>query len=131
MQDNFLFDDADPKQCGHGVDALRQKGDKLKAHWQWTRGRGARMPDTNRRCIGQTSEAEIGEGIVLRAVFWHTYYEAEVYWFNNDVASYAIDLKDDTGKLMLLTRVDAQRKAEKLARQFVERFSRELTVAGL
>ncbi len=131
MQDGFLFDDDDPKQIGHGIDALHQNGDGLKMDWKWTRGRGAQMPETNRRCVGQTSEAEVGDNILLRAIFWHSYYEAEVYWINNEIASYAVSPRDDDGELPLLTRVDAQRKAEKLARQFVKDFSRELTTAGL
>lgn len=130
MQDGFLFDDNDPKQLGHGVDSLRQNGDVLKADWKWTRGRGALMPVTNRRCVGQISEAEIGR-ITLQAVFWHTHYEALVYWVENEVASYDVDPEDDGEELALLTRVNAQRKAEKLARQFVKGFSRELTTAGL
>lgn len=131
MQDGFLFDDNDPKQRGHGVDALRENDDGLKADWKWTRGRGAGMPDTNRRCIGQTSEAEVGENIVLCVVFWHSYYEAEVYWYDNCVIDYDIDPRDGDNSSALLTRIDAQRKAEELTRQFVEKFSRELMVSGL
>ena len=131
MQEGFLFDDNDPKQLGHGVDVLHQNGDGLKADWKWTRGRGAGMPDTNRRCVGQTSEAEIGGNILLQAIFWHSYYEAEVYWINNEIASYAIDPRDNDDRPPLLTRVDAQRKAEELARQFVKDFSQELTTVGL
>ncbi len=130
MQDGFLFDDDDPKQLGHGVDVLRCDADGLKADWKWTRGRGAGMPETNRRCVGQTSEAEIGRHITLEAIFWHSYYEAQVHWLDNVVASYGFEEKD-AGNSPLLTRIAAQRKAEKLARQFVKGFSRELTVAGL
>ena len=131
MQDGFIFDGDDPKQRGHGVDSLRQEGDKLKANWQWTRGRGARMPDTNRCCVGQTSEAEIGENILLKAIFWHSYYEARVSWCDDSVISYDVSPRDNDDRSPLLTRVDAQRKAEKLARQFVKGFSQELTTAGL
>jgi len=131
MQDGFLFDDNDPKKVGRGIDALRKDGDKLKAKWKWTRGRGAMMPHTERRCAGQVSEAEIGEHIVLEAVFWHTRYEARVSWLENEVIYYDIDPEDHPNEMALLTRVDAQRKAEKLGREFIKAFTKELKDAGL
>lgn len=127
MQNDFLFNDADPKQCGRGVDAIRKKGSNLKANWKWTRGAGAGMPHTNKRCIGQISEACIGENIRLEAIFWHTYYEAEVIWKDDPIAS--SDCYDEVP--VLLTRVAAQQKAEKMAREFLEGFDKELTAAGL
>ena len=127
MQDEFLFDDNDSKQRGHGVDVLRQKDDGLKADWKWTRGHGAKMPETNRRCVGQTSEAEVGENITLEAIFWHTYYEATVFWVDNVIASYG----GYDEKPLILTRIAAQRKAEELARQFIKEFLQELGKAGL
>ena len=140
MQDHFLFNDDDPKQRGHGIDVVRKKGDGLKADWKWTRGRGAQMPHTNKRCIGQVSEAEISEAVTLEAIFWHTHYEAAVNRLGENLAAYSVDPRDarrdfdnrfeEEGR-PLLTRVDAQRKAEQLAREFVTDFDKELRAAGL
>lgn len=127
MQDSFLFDSDDPKQIGHGVDILRQDGDGLKADWKWTRGRGARMPATNKRCVGQISEAQVSENIQLEAVFWHNYYEARVIWGNDTIATYA----DDEEGQPLLTRIEAQRKAENLAREFVAIYSKEVAAISI
>jgi hypothetical protein len=126
MQDGFLFDDRDSKQRGYGVDALHQDDDGLKAHWQWTRGRGAGMSKTNRRCVGQVSEAEVGDKILLRVIFWHRYYEIEMYWVDACIESYCVDPSDGSKEKALLTRVDAQRKAERMTRAFVKDFSQEL-----
>ena len=127
QQESFLFDSDDPKQTGKGVDKLRRPQDCLKADWKWCRGKGARMPHTNRRCVGQVSETRIGKNgeILLEAIFWHTHYEARVTWLSEHLINY------DEKTSPLLTRIDAQKKAEHLARKFCQNYTKMLNEAGL
>ncbi len=116
MQDGFLFDDGDPKQRGHGCDVLNPKDRRLKFKWQWVRRNrlsGVSRSDT-RRLPCQCSEAVLKNGWTLEATFWHTDYEAEVNRHDRSISSYHIRLRDEIPGSILVTRIDAQIKAEEL-----------------
>ena len=121
MQDHFLFDDDDPKQRGKGCDALCANDPRLKFKWVWPQSfrwlggdQYAKKPDKIPQ-PGQLSETALENGWCLRAVFWHSDYEAEVERHGNNVESYHVGHDKATkGRPALLTRLDAQLKAEEL-----------------
>ena len=115
MQEHFLFDDDDPKQRGYGCDALRPKDERLKFKWQWIQQRRlcGRKGKDRKPC--QCSEAVLKDGWVLETTFWHTEYEAEVNRHGERVVSYCIRHDEVTkAEPALITRIDAQLKAEQL-----------------
>lgn len=111
MQDHFLFDDDDPKQRGKGCDALCRQDPRLKFDWKWMdhSARGKGVP-----C--QISEAKLRDGWTLRAIFWHTQYEASVERHRETVANFETHFDYEPEK-RLLTRLDAQLKSEELFHQ--------------
>ena len=121
MQDHFLFDDDDPKQRGFGCDALQPKDERLKFKWQWIQerrlswSRGDHRKKSNKRSPCQCSEAVLKNGWVLETTFWHTEYEASVEHYDETVVSYRTRYDEETkSEPPLLTRIDAQLKAEQL-----------------
>ncbi len=121
MQDHFLFDDGDPKQRGKGCDVLCRDDKRLKFKWMWNRDcENSGGPDSNtkagqKRSPGQCSEAILENGWSLEATFWHTEYAANVERSRRPIASYCVNYDSGTkGKPPLLTRLDAQLKAEQL-----------------
>ena len=108
MQDHFLFNDSDQKQRGNGCDALCADDPRLKFKWMWTEGRqGKRTPR-------QVSEAVLENGWSLKAIFWQFGYEARVERYGDSIESF-MD-RWGTGP-RLVTRLDAQLKAEELFEQ--------------
>lgn len=95
----YLFNTDDPKQCGVGCDRLGTKKDGLKAKWIWYNQ--SKTPQ-------QISIAKIGY-FTLEAIFWHTNYEATLTWVGNDITS-------SPDKPRIITRIDAQKMAEKMLR---------------
>ena len=87
-------------QRGKGYDALCRQDPRLKFDWKWMdhSARGEGVP-----C--QISEAKLKDGWKLRAIFWHTQYEASVERYGETVTNF------EKG---LLTRLDAQLKSEEL-----------------
>ena len=121
MQEHFLFDDDDKRQVGKTCDALRAEDKRLKFKWMWTKDCKRSMgPDSNtkagqKRSPGQCSEAILENGWSLEATFWHTEYAANVELHRRPFASYHVDYDKGTKEnLSLLTRLDAQLKAEQL-----------------
>ncbi len=111
MQDDFLFDDDDPKQRGVGCDALCADDKRLKFKWTWHpfgRGKGKVEP-------GQCSIANLENGWNLEATFWHTNYSVSVDMGSDPVETYRADINDRFAEgPVLVTRLDAQLKAEEL-----------------
>ncbi len=121
MQDHFLFDDEDPEQRGEGCDALCPKDKRLKFKWMWTKdccnsgGPSRHTKAGQKRPPGQCSEAALKNGWKLEATFRHTDYDADVELYGEGVAGYHVNHADGTKKKPpLLTRLDAQLKAEQL-----------------
>ena len=121
MQNHFLFDSDDPKQRGFGCDALVHKDKRLKFKWMWTKdccnsgGPSFKTKVGQKRSPGQCSEANLKNGWSLEATFWHCDYEAEVNHYDSAVVSYHIRYDEETKtESPLLTRIDAQLKAEQL-----------------
>lgn len=138
MQEHFLFDDEDPKQRGRGCDALQAEDAHLKFHWRWPLRTSERLSSSRKivkriengthifgrqylqeRAPCQISEAVLENGWCLETVFWHFDYEARVERYGEKVASYHIvHWRDEReNPLALLTRLDAQLKAEELFEQ--------------
>ncbi len=121
MQDDFLFDGDDKRQVGKTCDALRAKDKHLKFKWMWTKDcENSGGPDKNtkegqKRSPSQCSEAILENGWSLEATFWHTEYAANVERHRRPLSSYRVDYDSGTReKPPLLTRLDAQLKAEQL-----------------
>ena len=78
------------------------------------------MPEHNKRLPGQISEADLGDGFLLEAVYWHTNYEARMTRYGESMTSHTPgrDWTDDGGE-PLVTRVAAQARAERLALEFL------------
>lgn len=128
MQEHFLFDDGDPRRRGKGCDALHFSDTRLKFKfkWKWPADykwmAGERYEKKKSRTPCQISEAVLKDGWKLEAVFWYTNYEAVVNRYGNQVCSYGNfdgkELEELTKKgKVLLTRLDAQLKAEELFEQ--------------
>ncbi|MCH7759847.1 hypothetical protein IIA15_00375 [candidate division TA06 bacterium] len=128
----FLFDDTKSSQRGKGCDRLGSKEDGLKWDWKWgTKEEGRKTP-------GQICSAylpfpikfKVGKGSVenckffLRVVFWHTEYEASLEMGDHGLLSYT---SSDEKSARLITRVDAQRKAEELLNIFYKGVIRIVT----
>lgn len=121
MQDDFLFDDEDPTQCGKGCDALCADSKRLRFKWQWITESGLtwvlndpRNKSKKRRPC-QCSEAILKNGWKLEATFWHTEYGANTERYGDSIVRYHVNHDDGTKKNPpLLTRLDAQLKAEQL-----------------
>ena len=123
MQDHFLFDDADPKQRGKGCDKLGSSDDGLQFKWRWVQVRMCSWAPSdprqrsNARRPCQTCEAGTvritglpSEGrFELKAIFWHTEYEAVVTWNGEYIVR----------QRGFLARLDAQRRAEELLEEFL------------
>ncbi len=108
MRDGFLFDDGDKKQRGKGCDRLGTKRDGLKLKWQWS-GRTGR-----KRLPCQTCVADVGE-FCLEAIFWHTDYEAMLSFVAHRLVSHhGKSFGDSYRGEVLVTRLQAQLKAEEL-----------------
>lgn len=133
MRSQWLFDDDNAKERGVGCDAICNKNPQLIFKWKWTitRGRYAKSRKLvkyvvngnhifqRRRIIVhvpcQTSHAKLKNGWTLKALFWHTMYEARVSKNGEHISSYMLEPDEATKKdLALLTRLDAQLMAEKL-----------------
>jgi len=124
MQEGFLFDCEDDKQCGIGCDALYPKDKRLKFKWKWPLGYkwlgGEKHSKKETIIMGGKSEADLKNGWSLEVQFWHLDYEATVERYGNTVASFGCFCsREDVEKakkkgIALLTRLDAQIKAEEL-----------------
>ncbi len=119
MQDGFLFDSDDPKQRGVGCDSLCADDKRLKFKWAWNPFHGKGIP-----C--QCSDAELENGWSFQAVFWHKRYEARVKRYGHHVGTYDIRSDESTPESpTLLTRIDAQLKAEELFKKIGEDIVRQ------
>lgn len=120
MQDHFLFDSDDPKQRGKGCDRLGSKKDGLALRWYWGRvcdrswSRGDKNLEDKRRTPGQCCYAELGKGWSLVVTYWHSNYEAATRYNGDDVRNFNKDRGDKYPGAMLVTRLQAQLKAEQL-----------------
>jgi len=121
MQDHFLFDDNDPKQRGKSCDALCPEDKMLKFKWRWiTEKELSWYPNdprnkSKKRRPCQCSEAILENGWRLEATFWHTDYATDVERYGNTVINYHRNYDEGTKENPpLLTRLDAQLKAEQL-----------------
>lgn len=110
MQDNFLFDSADPKERGVGCDAICSDDKQLKYKWEWY---------GNSPC--QLTSAKLGCDWELQTIFWHTDYEAEVNFGDKTIKRYYGRFNDEfSDGEVLVTRLDAQLKAEQLFGELVK-----------
>jgi len=109
MQDHFLFDDDDAKQRGRGCDRLGTKKDGCALRWTWDKYGKKRIGKPNQCCY-----AEVGKGWQLEVTFWHTMYEAEVRQTGEHVKSFRKEIGDRHPGAILVTRLQAQLKAESL-----------------
>lgn len=110
MQDDFLFDSADPKERGVGCDAICSDDKRLKYKWEW---------HGNSPC--QLTVAKLGRNWELRTVFWHTDYEARVEFGDEFIKRYHGVVGDEfSDREVLVTRLDAQLKAEQLFGELVK-----------
>lgn len=109
MQDGFLFNDDDPKQRGVGCDALCPDDKRLKFKWTWNPFLGKDKPS-------QVSEVKLENNWELEVTFWHKYYEACVNCRGELIKTYRVEIDDEffKGWIPLLTRLDAQLKAEEM-----------------
>lgn len=123
MQDGFLFDDNDPRQRGKGVDRKGTKKDGLKLKWSWTRVcerswfPGSKELKDNRRTPGQVCFAEYGD-FLCKVIFWHTHYEARIEHCGELLLYHDKDTGDSKKGEVLVTRLQAQLKAEQLLVDF-------------
>lgn len=125
---------------GKGEDRLGTAKDGLKAPWRWSR-RPSRTSDDApwRRRIGQCCEAILGDtledgDVMLQVTFWHTHYEAVLEINGEHITEYGPWPDDEIDAMYgkpLLTRLDAQKKAEKLGRKFTKELNAVLRKHGL
>jgi hypothetical protein len=108
MQEHFLFDSDDAKQRGKGCDKLGSKKDGLSLRWSWKK-----YPKAKNR-PNQCCYAELGKGWSLEVIFWHSNYEAQVRHVGEHIRSFRKDRGDTYPGTILVTRLQAQFKAESL-----------------
>ena len=124
MQDHFLFNSDDRKQCGVGCDRLGRMKDGLKYMWTWSDGLvGIKsagqccqviLPRPKIYPVGTRTLSVLP--LVLQVTFWHSEYEAAVQTDGRSLLPYCISNNDESGQLV--TRLEAQFKAEELLRLF-------------
>lgn len=132
MQDHFLFDSDDHKQCGVDCDRLGSKEDGLKYDWVWGLWKGCSTKP------GQCCRADIGAishktgdiiqvlcPLKLVVVFWHSSYEARVE-MDGHLITHNINVRRDCviPNGALITRLGAQKKAEELLITFYNEFGK-------
>lgn len=121
-QNAFLFDDDDKSQRGKGCDRLGTKKDGLNWKWKWgTCEESTGIPSQS--CTAYLPfpiKVKVGKGGIisckfsLKVIFWHTEYEASLDMGDHNLLSYT----SDEVAARLITRIDAQRKAEELMNIF-------------
>jgi hypothetical protein len=127
MQDDFLFDDENEKQRGFGVDNLCDDDPRLRFKWEWPSTfkhiSGKKYESKQSKKPQQVSKAKLQNGWELEAIFWHLDYEARVNRYGESVDHFGcFASRKEVGKmkkrgLALLTRLDAQLKAEELFKE--------------
>lgn len=123
---------------GKGVDRLGKVKDGLKAPWRWSKHppKKANFGPWTRR-IGQCCEAKLGDtpedgDVMLQVVFWSSHYEARLEINDEFITGYGPWPDDDFDDGQpLLTRLDAQKKAEKIGREFTRGLNGVLKKHGL
>lgn len=122
---------------GKGADRLGSAKDGLKASWRWSMRHSKTGGWSRRRRIGQCCEAKLGDtpehgDVMLYAVFWSHHYHASLEINGEPVIEYHIwpDEDVDDGE-PLMTRLDAQKKAEKMGREFTKELNAVLRKFGL
>lgn len=135
MRDDFLFNDSDLRQRGKGCDRKGTKKDGLRLKWQWTRvcerswPAGSKERKDKRRTPGQVCFAKIGR-FTVEAIFWHTEYEALLGYLNygrETLRTYKKRAEDKDGEV-LVTRLQAQLKAEQLLVEFYKELGTAVAV---
>lgn len=110
------------KHYATGNNALCVDDPRLFAKWQWSRhsiaydGYNATKWT---RCPGQCSEADLGNGLMLKVIEWHNYYEAELM-LNEDTILHTNALEEGGADETINTRLKAQLVAEKLVERMMK-----------
>ena len=123
MQDHFLFDDDDYKQRGIGCDKLGTKKDGLKFKWSWER-KGKGKPN-------QCCYAEVTRLWGLEVIFWHCEYEAGVRHCDDMIVHWHKHYDDTYPGKVLVSRLQAQLKAEQLMLEICSEINSVLKSKGL
>lgn len=110
-------------QRGKGCDALILKDKRLRFKWRWiTESRLSWYPNdprnkSKKRRPCQCSEAVLKNGWILEVTYWYDYYQAEVRRRTAEATPVVVESYGNMGRAknkLLLTRLDAQLKAEQL-----------------
>ncbi len=102
------------QEVGKGCDRICSKNKRLKFRWKWDYHWAK---DKDRKPC-QLSSAVLQNGWRLEAIEWFDFYEASVSRYDNGVANYRVDAEEATpDRPVLVTRLDAQLKAEELFEQ--------------
>lgn len=124
MQDHFLFDSDKKKLRGIGCDTMGDEKNGLALHWTWDKYSKKGKPS-------QCCYAEVGEGWRVSVIFWHSNYEARVEHVGDQILNYSKDVGDDYEGDILVTRIQAQLKAEQLVIDIWQELEKLVMESGL